>query len=332
MKKVLYIFSLIGLLAFSSCADELNTEPTDKVSGSTIFADASSAETAINGVYRMLYVAGWSSNWGSENCGQTAIQLLGDLMAEDHLMKEQGQGWFYEDYRLNVHGDYSNKAGRPYSIWNFYYTIVSNVNYIIASENTMGGDPELKNSVVGQAYAMRAFAYYYLIQLYQQTYKGHEDAPGVPLYTGATVAGSEGSPRGTVQGVYTQINSDIEKAIDLLGSISNKVQTHVSHIDYYVANGIKARICLTQHDYAGAATAAAEALKKPSLKVATIAELGGNNSVKTADVLWGMEIIADQSSGLQGFFSKSSLRNIVLSIVRHTLSRSSILIRPSFAA
>lgn len=64
MKKVLYIFSLIGLLAFSSCADELNTEPTDKVSGSTIFADASSAETAINGVYRMLYVAGWSSNWG----------------------------------------------------------------------------------------------------------------------------------------------------------------------------------------------------------------------------------------------------------------------------
>ena len=38
MKKVLYIFSLIGLLAFSSCADELNTEPTDKVSGSTIFA------------------------------------------------------------------------------------------------------------------------------------------------------------------------------------------------------------------------------------------------------------------------------------------------------
>ena len=257
MKKVLYIFSLIGLLAFSSCADELNTEPTDKVSGSTIFADASSAETAINGVYRMLYVAGWSSNWGSENCGQTAIQLLGDLMAEDHLMKEQGQGWFYEDYRLNVHGDYSNKAGRPYSIWNFYYTIVSNVNYIIASENTMGGDPELKNSVVGQAYAMRAFAYYYLIQLYQQTYKGHEDAPGVPLYTGATVAGSEGSPRGTVQGVYTQINSDIEKAIDLLGSISNKVQTHVSHIDYYVANGIKARICLTQHDYAGAATAAA---------------------------------------------------------------------------
>ena len=81
-------------------------------------------------------------------------------------------------------------------------------------------------------------------------------------------------PRGTVQGVYTQINSDIEKAIDLLGSISDKVQTHVSHVDYYVANGIKARICLTQHDYAGAATAAAEALKKPSLKSCYYSRIG----------------------------------------------------------
>lgn len=31
--------------------------------------------------------------------------------------------------------------------------------------------------------------------------------------------------------------------------------------------------------------------------------MGGNNSVKTADVLWGMEIIADQSSGFASFFS-----------------------------
>ena len=212
-KNLLYIFSLAGLLTFNSCADELNTEPTDKVSGTQVFEDANSAEAAINGVYRMLYVAGWSANWGSENCGQTAIQLLADLMAEDHLMYSQGQGWFYEDYRLNVHGDFSNTSGRSYSIWNFYYTIISNLNYIIASENTMGGDPAEVKRIVGQAYAMRAYSYFYLIQLYQQTYKGNEDKPGVPVYTEPTVAGSEGKPRGTVQQVYDRINEDLTKAI-----------------------------------------------------------------------------------------------------------------------
>lgn len=303
MKRIIYIFTLTGLLGLSSCADRLDTEPTDRVSGSTIFTDATSAETALNGIYRMLYVAGWSTRWASENCGQTAIQLLADLMAEDHLMKEQGQGWFFEDYRLNVHGDYRNTDGRSYSIWNFYYTIISNANYIIASENTMGGEADVVSKIVGQAYAMRAYAYYYLIQLYQQTYKGNESKPGVPLYTEPTAAGSVGKPRGTVEDVYTRIGSDIDKAIELLNTTVGKSQSHVSNIDYYVANGLKARACLTKHDYAGAAAAAAEALKKPGLQLVSVSALGGNNKADVADVMWGLEIIADQSSGFAGFFS-----------------------------
>ncbi len=300
MKKLFYILPLVGLLSLGSCSDELNTEPTDKVSGSTIFADVTSAQAALNGLYRLMYVAGWSSSWGTENCGQTAIQLLADLMGEDHLMYSQGQGWFYEDYRLNVHGDYAGKSGRSYAIWNYFYTMVSNVNYIIAAEESMGGDPEEKDNIIGQAYAMRAYSYFYLIQLYQQTYKGHEDAPGVPLYTEPTQAGSIGNPRGTVKGVYEQINSDLTTAIDLL---AGKTQAHSSHIDYYVANGIKARVNLVQHNFDVAASAAAEALKKPGLTLATVAELGGNNNVNVSDMMWGDQIITDHSQGYAGFFS-----------------------------
>ena len=265
MKKLLYILSFAGLISFGSCSDELNTEPTNSVSGSTIFENVTNAQTAINGVYRMLYVAGWSSNWGTENCGQTGIQLLADLMAEDHLMYSQGQGWFYEDYRLNVHGDYSNTAGRPYSVWNFYYTIISNVNYIIAAD-----------------------------------YHGHETAPGVPIYTEPTEAGSQGHPRGTVQDVYDQINSDLDRAIELL---EGKSQSHISHVDYYVANGFKARVALVQHEYATAAAAAATALSKSELSLATVEALGGNNDTGVADVMWGCEITTDQTSGFAGFFS-----------------------------
>lgn len=303
MKKFLSIFIILGLLVITSCEDLLETSPTDKVAGSTIFETAESAQTAINGVYRLLYVFGWSDNWSHENFGQTAIQLLGDLMAEDHLMFQQGQGWFYEDYRLNVHGDYAGKSGRPHAIWNFYYTLISNVNYIIASEESMKGDPLLKTSLMGQAYAMRAFSYYYLIQLYQQTYSGNEDAPGVPLYVDPTTNTTVGQPRGTVRGVYAQINKDLDMAIELLGSLTNKNQQHKSHVDYYVANGFKARVRLTQHDYAAAASAAAEALKRPGLSTASVSELGGNNNVDVRDVMWGVVINNDHSTGFASFFS-----------------------------
>ena len=303
MKKSIYIFSMIAMILGSSCNDQLNTEPTDKVSGSVMFASAESAETAINGIYRAMYVAGWSSGWSAENYGHNAIILAADLMGEDHMMASQGQGWFFEDYRLNVHGDFAGKAGRPYSFWNFYYTLISNANYIIAAEETMGGDPDLKSSVIAQAYAMRAFSYFYLIQLYQQTYKGNESKLGVPLYSKATVAGSEGAPRGTVQGVYDQINADLEKAISLFAPLAEKSQKHSSHIDYYVAQGLKARTCLVQQKFAEAAAAAAEAMKRPSLKMSTVAGLDGFNAASNSSVMWGFEVIPDQSSHFSSLFS-----------------------------
>ena len=303
MKKILYSIMLVGLAFFASCEDQLETNPTDRVSGPVIFADATSAEAAINGIYRMLYTAGWSQNWSTENMGITAINLVSNLMGEDHIMLEVGQGWFFYDYAFDVRGDFVHKSGRSYGAWNFFYSIIANANYIIASENSMGGDPGLIKSVVGQAYAMRAFAYFHLIQIFQQTYLGNEDALGVPVYTEPTTSSSEGKPRGTVQEVYTQINLDINEAIDLLKD-SGISQKHISHVDYYVANGFKARIDMVQHKYSEAAVAAAEALTKPGLKrVLTVSELGKFNNADLGNVLWGLEIIADQTSGWASFFS-----------------------------
>lgn len=306
MKKLFYILLTAGLMTgvTTSCNDELDTQPSNQVSGSIIFADAESAESAINGIYRLMYVAGWSNANTHQNFGQTSINIIGDVMAEDHVMYDMGSGWFYvEDYRLAAHNYYASKNFHCYAIWNYYYTLISNANYIIAEEGNIGGDPQLATSVVGQAYAVRAMSYFYLIQLYQQTYYGNEDAPGVPIYTQPTVAGAEGAPRGTVAETYAQIDADINKAIELLGSLDNKVQSHASHIDYYVANGLKARICLVERRWEEAAAAATIALSKPGLSLSTIEQLGKNNSVNIPSALWGMEVIADQSTVYASFFS-----------------------------
>lgn len=303
MKRIIYMLSVAGLLTLGACSDQLETNPTDKVTGSIIFKDANGAETAMNGVYRATYVAGWGTGWADENPGFVGIYLAGDLMSEDHLMLSQGQGWFYEDYRFNVRPDYTHKQGRPYQFWNIHYTLISNTNYIIAQAPGASGDKNLLNSVLGQAYAMRAYCYFQLIQLYQQTYKGNESAPGVPLYTEPTTSSSEGKARGTVEDVYKQINSDLEEAIKILKDCGVD-QKHSSHIDYYVANGIKARVCMVQQRFEEAAAAAKEALSKPGLKkVETVSTLGGFNNAKSADVLWGVEIIADQTTHFASFFS-----------------------------
>ncbi|MFR0773743.1 MAG: RagB/SusD family nutrient uptake outer membrane protein [Alistipes finegoldii] len=115
------------------------------------------------------------------------------------------------------------------------YEIVSNVNYILSVEHTATGDENELKCVMAQAYAARAFAYFMLIQSFQQTYKKHETWPGVPVYTEPTTSASKGKGRGTVEQVYTQINDDLTAALTRFEECGI-AQEHISNLDYYATS------------------------------------------------------------------------------------------------
>lgn len=298
MKKILFIFSLVGIFLFSNCADMLDTSPTDKVPGTAIFSDAEAALGAINGIYRLMYTGGWGSGWNDENGGLPAFILQFDLMAEDHIMDGSGSGWFWYMYQFDTWGDYSHKSGHQYQIWNFFYSLIANANYIIANEGNLPGDENVANYVMGQAYAVRSFAYMWLVQVYQQN---DPAKPGVPLYSEPTIVGSTGNPRGTVKQVYDQANSDIDKAIELLEK-SSTTQMHKSHIDKYVAYGLKARHAMVQKDYATALTFAEKAMQSPA-GIAEFKDIRNVNDSKANNVLWALVIQTDQALGNWDIFT-----------------------------
>lgn len=304
MKKILYPFLILSfLIGFVACSDDLETAPTDSVTGPVLFETTEGAQVAMNGVYRMLFTSGWTTGNTAQNFGIMSTKLYTSLMGEDFLQDAQGNGWFYFDYRFDVRSRYTSSTWRSYATWNFYYTLISNVNYILAEEENLGGDPAVIDNIMAQAYAMRAYAYFQLIQSFQQTYIGNQTKPGVPLYTEATTAASEGKGRGTVEEVYAQINADLDAAIEKFSGDKNS-QEHISNMDYYLANAIKANVALVQNKWGDAATHAKTALSKPGLKMITGSDLTkGFNSVELQDVLWGAEIIADQSTIYASFFS-----------------------------
>ncbi len=300
MRKIIF-FGAAFLLLFilSSCEDKLETEPTNRTSGSTVFSSDDNAMVALDGIYRMMYIAGWSSGNEHQNFGHMSTILFTSLMGEDMVQAAQGNGWFWFDYTYSVRNYYTSKAWRSYATWNYYYTLISNANYIIAAEGEIPGTKERVDYIIGSAYAIRAHSYFMLIQAFQQTYKGHEDAPGVPLYTEPTTAASEGKGRGTVQEVYDLITSDLDKAISLLKGWN---QEHVSHIDYYVANAIRAQVALVMNDWDKAANYADEAMQKEGSSLLTDFTFGMND-VSNSSVMWGMDVIADQSTTFASFFS-----------------------------
>ncbi len=300
MKKIIYLFLSVVVLALStSCEDYLNTEPTASVGSEQVFKSAESALSAVNGIYRAMYEDEWGAAWNAENGGIMAYMLASDLMGEDHIQNKLGSGWFYYDYTYGISSDYTYSYGRQGQCWNFFYTLISNANNIIAHEDKIQDDPSKAKYVVGQAYALRAFSYLWLVQNFQQC---DPTLPGVPVYTEPTTIESEGKGRGTVQDVYNRINEDLDNAIERLAATEVE-QQHPSHIDVYVAQGLKARASLVQKDYASALAAAKAALEKPNARILPFAETNKVNDVAKANVMWGLAIQTDQSLSNNGVYA-----------------------------
>lgn len=300
MKKILFT-GIVLLVMFSmlSCHDKLDTEPTNRVAGSVILSNDENAMIALDGIYRLMYSSGWASDNNHQYFGHTSVILHTSLMGEDLLMSDMGAGFFWYEYIYDIRSLYTSKLMRSYATWNYYYTLISNANYIIAAENELSGNTNRINYIIGNAYAIRAHSYFMLIQIFQHTYMDYKDAPGVPLYTEPTTPASEGKGRGTVEDVYAQITADLDKAIGLL---KDAKQEHKSHIDYYVANAISAQVALVMNDWDKAASCAEVAMQKPGATFLSDFEFG-MNSINNSSVMWGMEIIKDQSTIFASFFS-----------------------------
>ncbi len=307
--KSIFKYTLIGLLgvmAFSACSeDRLETSPSTAVATGEMTQSSSKAIAAIDGIYRFMYSTGYTSAWEHEEFGLTAINLAADLMGEDHIQSKSGSGWFYYDYLYQVKSDFTNNAGRPYGVWNFFYTIISNANYITAAEKTMAGDPSDVNYIVGQAYALRAFSYFMLAQWYARTYVGHENEPCVPLYTEPTTKETQGKPRETVAKVYAQIKADITKAEELLSN-STRARDSKSHLGLAEVYGIHARIAQVEENWNDALTYAKNAISEAEGEgegIASVSQFKGLNTVAANNVMWGMKIISDQAGMYASFFT-----------------------------
>lgn len=296
-----------------SCSDSLlEYSPTDSGSGDALMKDASTAISSINGIYRSMWTAGWSTTGNTHQCfGIAAYNIALDCMGDDFIMQSQGNGWFWYDHIYNVKAQYSSSAFRSYDVWYAYYTWIANANTIIASRETMAGPAADVAYVQGQAYAIRALSYLSLATWYARapynplndTWRWNE--PCVPIYTEPTTISTQGQPRSTNKDVYAQVESDINEAVALLEKAqgSSLDKGNKSHINLYVALAIKSRLALAIGDWEMAYNAAKRVIDESSYEIGGESELlTGMNSVARKNVMWGAGIETSEQAGAYASF------------------------------
>ena len=242
------------------------------------------AQADLNEAYKLMYDWGWAVTGNThQSFGILSSTLAAEVMGDDFVMKAQGNGWFWYDCTYNVKSKYDKTTWRSQDLWVQYYTFIEKANSAIGLlANADGAD---KNSLLGQAHAIRAYSYFMLAQWFSRTYVGHETDPCVPLFLTHDESVAPNKPRATVLDVYSAIKNDINQACRLLEGSAKHQDPKV--IDKYVANAIKAKVLLETGDYQGAYDAAAIAVQGASIDFDAAFKF---NDATHASVLWGADV------------------------------------------
>ncbi len=306
-------FIMIFAAAFSAISCQLDFVPTDSGSGDDLMKNASSAISTIDGIYRSMWTAGWSTGGNSHQCfGISAYNLALESMGDDFIMQSAGSGWFWYDHCYNIKAYYMSDSFRSYDVWYANYTWISNANYVLAAKNTMAGSDVDKSYVFGSAYAIRGLSYFNLANWYARPpYSAMQDKyrwddPGLPIYTEPTDKGFVGKKRENLRTVFKQINDDLDSAIVFLGRGEKSVLAGgKSHISLNVARALKVRVALATGDWQTALDNAELVIKSEEYEIGGESELmGGMNSISASNVMWGAGIEnTEQSGAYAGFFT-----------------------------
>jgi hypothetical protein len=292
-KLIIFIAFLFSMISISCENVYLDTTPTASIDAGSAYATTKNAAAAVNGIYRSFIVRYLSSQGHS---GHPAMMIILDHMGEDMVLGTTAASWHVGETRWTAHrSDVNTMVQFPYEM---YYRIIGNANIGIANIDKAVGPAADRNTLKGEALALRAFGYFNLVQLYGKRYDARakpNSQLGVPLVLEPT---TEGKPRNTVEEVYTQINKDLADAAALLTS----ARLNKSHINLSVVKGLQARVALVQQDWANAAKFAAEA-RAGYQPMNSTQYLDGFQDIANSEWMWGFDHLEDQTEYFGGYHS-----------------------------
>ena len=275
--KLLTALVFIGLL--SSCKKEfLELNPPTSLTPGQALGTEADLLVALRGAYAGLR--------GVDFYGRT-IPVLGDIMADNSYQHAINTNRYtlFNNYTYNV------TDGNVLGIWNTGYTIILRANNII---NAPIASTANVDQYKGEAYAVRALAYFTLVRYFARPYTDNPAGLGVPIVTSYDPDAKP--PRNTVAEVYTLILDDLTKAYTLMTKFTNS-----SQFSKYSARALQAKVYLTMGDKTNAKTAALDVINNggfSSLSTSNHASYWASGLIRTDKLETLFEVSSDAVANL----------------------------------
>ena len=215
MKRNLIYSILLTSLVFVGCSEEF-LDPTRNTSVLTSqdlseFSGVNPAliEGTLEGIASFM-ITDRGITGDHYDFGQKGVDIWTDIVSGDMALSGSAYGWYNNSANLVCTVDYTQSENKI--IWEYYYRIVSLSNTVIQTSGGNNAAPvtDSARKILGQAKASRAYAYYYLAQLFQKSYDPSQ--PILPYYDGETTE----TAKVPASQIYNLVVSDLTHAIDYL--------------------------------------------------------------------------------------------------------------------
>lgn len=200
MKNNKYMLAmLLSSCILTGCqSDFLNLPSETSLSTAVYYKSQSDFEQAINGAYAPLRDL-YNGTYGA--------WAMGEMRSDNTTYKynPNDRGTIEAEFVKNFLDDATN--GVPRSKYVIDYRIISRVNHLLEPIDDVNFDQQVKDNIKGQAYFLRALAYFDLVQYFGS----------VPMHLKpAKTQADTSQPLASVEDVYKQILADAGQAASLL--------------------------------------------------------------------------------------------------------------------
>ena len=232
------ILLIFFLLLCGSCRKLLDPgDPVDGATSGTIYQSDASAAAVLTGLFYNM------SNDGAFMGGEGLSYLCG-LSADEFLLQQE------DELPLSMYKNQVTPHNIP--VWRLLYQYIYQANAAIEGLTASTRlTPAIRQQLIGEAKFVRAFCYFYLVNLFDE----------VPLVTGTDYKVNASMRRTPVVKVYELIVQDLEAAAsllrtDYLQADMVSVSTDRLRPNKWAATALLARVQLYQHNWQAAIIAA----------------------------------------------------------------------------
>lgn len=253
MKKyILYVLSAL-LVLFTSCDSYLDTETYNQIYTEDAFTSPSDVKAARNGLYYLL---------GTYRFVGKNVIAVGDF-SSDISVADGSSGHFVRFNNYTI----ADSDAELEEIWYYGYRVVNNATKIIngidallTDESSSDTDKDLLYQYKAEAFGIRAFAYFHLVNVFGLPY-GVDNNPhgGLVLMDKVAIEPEENVSRSSVEDTYSQILADIKSSIDTY--MLTEEESNEFYFSKAAVYALSARVKLYMKDFDGAIADATESLK-----------------------------------------------------------------------